>query len=110
MLVVFILLLNLMARWINQLTSVNPQSEEFSQSSINSFFNFQSPHSFPSMTVTASLNTQTSSQDICMSLENVSISYGGYEAVRNVYCEIPRGKVLHLSARRDAESRSFCGL
>ena len=28
-----------------------------------------------------------------MSLENVSISYGGYEAVRNVYCEIPRGKV-----------------
>ena len=45
------------------------------------------------MTVTASLDTQTSSQDICMSLENVSISYGGYEAVRNVYCEIPRGKV-----------------
>ena len=45
------------------------------------------------MTVTASPNPKTSSQDICMSLENVSISYGGYEAVRNVYCDIPRGKV-----------------
>ena len=44
------------------------------------------------MTVTTP-NPQPSSQDTCMSLENVSISYGGYEAVRNVYCEIPRGKV-----------------
>ena len=26
-------------------------------------------------------------------MENVSISYGGYDAVRNVYCQIPRGKV-----------------
>ena len=34
-----------------------------------------------------------SGRDICLSLDNVSISYGGYEAVRNVFCEIPRGKV-----------------
>ena len=31
--------------------------------------------------------------DICLSLENVTISYGGQAAVRNVYCDIPRGKV-----------------
>ncbi len=29
----------------------------------------------------------------CIKLENVSISYGGFEAVRNVYCDIPKGKV-----------------
>ena len=34
-----------------------------------------------------------SGRDICLSLDNVSISYGGHEAVRNVFCEIPRGKV-----------------
>ena len=34
-----------------------------------------------------------SGRDICLSLDNVSISYGGYDAVRNVFCEIPRGKV-----------------
>jgi phosphate transport system ATP-binding protein len=33
------------------------------------------------------------SQDICMSLQNVTISYGSFEAVRNVYLELPRGKV-----------------
>ena len=31
--------------------------------------------------------------DICLSLDNVSISYGGSIAVRNVFCDIPRGKV-----------------
>lgn len=31
--------------------------------------------------------------DAAISLQNVSISYGQNEAVRNVFCEIPRGKV-----------------
>jgi phosphate transport system ATP-binding protein len=31
--------------------------------------------------------------DICMSLEGVTISYGSFEAVKNVYMDIPRGKV-----------------
>jgi phosphate transport system ATP-binding protein len=30
---------------------------------------------------------------ICMSLQNVTISYGSFEAVRGVYMEIPRGRV-----------------
>ena len=29
----------------------------------------------------------------CISIQNATISYGNYEAVRNVYCNIPRGKV-----------------
>ena len=33
------------------------------------------------------------SPEICMELENVGISYGGNEAVRGVYMQIPRGKV-----------------
>ena len=33
------------------------------------------------------------SRDICLSIQNTTISYGSYEAVRNVYCDIPRGKV-----------------
>ena len=36
---------------------------------------------------------QSSSSEICMALENVSISYGSFEAVRNVYLNIPRGRV-----------------
>jgi phosphate transport system ATP-binding protein len=32
-------------------------------------------------------------QDICMSLQNVTISYGKFEAVRNVYIDIPHGQV-----------------
>ena len=31
--------------------------------------------------------------DVCMSLENVTISYGKFEAVKNVYMDIPKGKV-----------------
>ena len=30
---------------------------------------------------------------VALSLQNVTISYGDFEAVKNVYCEIPRGKV-----------------
>ena len=33
------------------------------------------------------------SADICLSIQNTTISYGSYEAVKSVYCDIPRGKV-----------------
>ncbi|MFM1799934.1 MAG: hypothetical protein RLZZ117_2212 [Cyanobacteriota bacterium] len=33
------------------------------------------------------------SEDVCLSLENVTISYGSFEAVRNVYLDIPRKQV-----------------
>ena len=32
-------------------------------------------------------------KDICLSIQNTTISYGSYEAVKSVYCDIPRGKV-----------------
>lgn len=35
----------------------------------------------------------TSPPDTCLALENVTISYGSFEAVKNVYMDIPRGKV-----------------
>ena len=38
-------------------------------------------------------NLSSSSGDICMSLQNVSISYGSFEAVKNVFLDIPHGKV-----------------
>ncbi|MFZ9464205.1 MAG: ATP-binding cassette domain-containing protein, partial [Vulcanococcus sp.] len=38
----------------------------------------------------SSASTATAS---CLSLENVCISYGGQDAVRGVYMQIPRGKV-----------------
>ncbi len=34
--------------------------------------------------------------DVSVSLQNVSISYGKIDAVRNVYCDIPKGKVTAL--------------
>lgn len=36
---------------------------------------------------------QEVSTDTCISIQNATISYGNYEAVRNVYCNIPRGQV-----------------
>ena len=33
------------------------------------------------------------STDTCISIQNATISYGNYKAVKNVYCDIPRGKV-----------------
>jgi phosphate transport system ATP-binding protein len=36
---------------------------------------------------------QPAQADTCMSLQNVTISYGSFEAVRNVFVDIPRGKV-----------------
>jgi phosphate transport system ATP-binding protein len=38
-------------------------------------------------------NLSTSTGSICMSLQNVSISYGSFEAVKNVFLDIPHGKV-----------------
>jgi phosphate transport system ATP-binding protein len=38
-------------------------------------------------------HTEHPSSEFCMELENVGISYGGNEAVRGVYMQIPRGKV-----------------
>ena len=38
-------------------------------------------------------NLSSSSGNICMSLQNVSISYGSFEAVKNVFLDIPHGKV-----------------
>ena len=38
-------------------------------------------------------HTHAASSEFCMELENVGISYGGNEAVRGVYMQIPRGKV-----------------
>ena len=32
----------------------------------------------------------------CMTLENVSISYGHFEAVKGVYMEIPHGEVTEI--------------
>ena len=45
------------------------------------------------MTGSAQATSKPTTEDICLSLDNVSISYGGYAAVRNVFCDIPRGKV-----------------
>jgi len=45
------------------------------------------------MTGSAQATAKPTTADICLTLDNVSISYGGYAAVRNVFCDIPRGKV-----------------
>jgi len=37
--------------------------------------------------------SSNTSGSICMSLQNVSISYGNFEAVKNVFLDIPHGKV-----------------
>jgi phosphate transport system ATP-binding protein len=36
---------------------------------------------------------QINPSNVCMSVQNVTISYGKHEAVRNVYLDIPRGRV-----------------
>jgi phosphate transport system ATP-binding protein len=38
-------------------------------------------------------NQPNISQETAISMQNITISYGNSAAVRNVYCEIPRGKV-----------------
>jgi phosphate transport system ATP-binding protein len=44
------------------------------------------------MTATTS-TAKPISENTCISIQNATISYGSYEAVKNVYCDIPRGKV-----------------
>ena len=44
------------------------------------------------MTVSTS-SPQTISENTCTSIHHATTSYGSYEAVKNVYCDIPRGKV-----------------
>ena len=48
--------------------------------------------------------TESHNTDVALSLQNVTISYGNFEAVKNVYCEIPRGKVTAFIAHPDVES------
>ncbi len=37
--------------------------------------------------------SSTVASDVCMSLQDVTISYGSFEAVKNVYMDLPKGKV-----------------
>ena len=42
---------------------------------------------------TTSTEETSASNNTALSVQNATISYGGNEAVKNVFCEIPRGKV-----------------
>jgi phosphate transport system ATP-binding protein len=42
---------------------------------------------------TTSAPLRSTTQDVCMSLQNVTISYGNFQAVRNVFMDLPRGRV-----------------
>ncbi len=48
------------------------------------------------MTISSPKAPEDPLQDICISIRNATISYGGFEAVKNIYCDIPRGKVTAL--------------
>jgi phosphate transport system ATP-binding protein len=45
------------------------------------------------MTTTSSPELPDPNLDTCISIQNTTISYGDFEAVKNVYCDIPRGQV-----------------
>ena len=46
------------------------------------------------MTLSTTSTEETgASNNTALSVQNATISYGGNEAVKNVFCEIPRGKV-----------------
>ncbi len=45
------------------------------------------------MTTTSSPEVTDSNLDTCISIQNTTISYGDFEAVKNVFCDIPRGQV-----------------
>ena len=45
------------------------------------------------MTTSQFHTEQQLSEDTCISIQNVTISYGSFEAVKNVFCDVPRGKV-----------------
>ena len=43
--------------------------------------------------MTPSQSAASASEDVCIAIENVTISYGSFEAVRNVNIDLPKGKV-----------------
>jgi len=43
--------------------------------------------------MSTAIPTTTLASDVCMALQNVTISYGSFEAVKNVFMDIPRGRV-----------------
>ena len=45
------------------------------------------------MSSSSSPESVPSSLDICLSIQNATISYGDFEALKNVFCDIPRGQV-----------------
>ena len=45
------------------------------------------------MTTTSFPELPDPNLDTCISIQNTTISYGDFEAVKNVYCDIPRGQV-----------------
>ena len=45
------------------------------------------------MTATSTSKSAHSNLDICLSIQNATISYGDFEALKNVFCDIPRGQV-----------------
>ena len=48
------------------------------------------------MTSTYKKNSHQSKSKTCISFDNVSISYGNYEAVKNIFFDIPKSKVTAL--------------
>jgi len=47
----------------------------------------------PVITASSSPESVPSNLDICLSIQNATISYGDFEALKNVFCDIPRGQV-----------------
>ena len=45
------------------------------------------------MTATSTSESVPSNLDICLSIQNATISYGDFEALKNVFCDVPRGQV-----------------
>ena len=45
------------------------------------------------MTASSSPESVPSNLDICLSIQSATISYGDFEALKNVFCDIPRGQV-----------------
>ncbi|EHA63423.1 phosphate ABC transporter ATP-binding protein PstB [Synechococcus sp. WH 8016] len=45
------------------------------------------------MTASSSPELPNPNSDVCISIQNATISYGDFEALKNVFCDIPRGQV-----------------
>ena len=45
------------------------------------------------MTASFSPELPNPNSDVCISIQNATISYGDFEALKNVFCDIPRGQV-----------------